>query len=347
MFKVATLAVAAGALMVLCGWSTPAAAQSAEEEVAKQTARLISNAIAERVGDDVEVVYAAPGTQGMVTQSSDMLNTVWGTMTYSRVDFDGGFGGSSGVDIFLGTVGFDHRFDNFIPGISVTGAYANVDQTTGSSAGATVSPYLGYIVNDWFFLNGLVGVSMSNADIGGGDSDSVGVFTEEDANAVWHSGNWLVTGKAGHRFRHSRDHEDGFGSTDSDANTVLAGGKAGYRVDSCAAALCRRPVRVQFQRGRAGRRFRLPDGRFRHAGCAGLLDGPVRPGRGARRRDHELQRHLAGALPVLTRTSSRVGDGDTRHGCVGDGPARVATAASGDQLDQMRRGLPQLSVVVG
>ena len=231
MFKVATLAVAAGALMALCGWSTPAAAQSAEEEVAKQTARLISNAIAERVGDDVEVVYAAPGTQGMVTESSDMLNTVWGTMTYNRVDFDGGFGGSSGVDIFLGTVGYDHRFDNFIPGISVTGAYANVDQTTGSSAGATVSPYLGYIVNDWFFLNGLVGVSMSNADIGGGDSDSVGVFTEEDANAVWHSGNWLVTGKAGHRFRHSRDHEDGFGSTDSDANTVLVGGKVGYRVD--------------------------------------------------------------------------------------------------------------------
>jgi hypothetical protein len=197
MYKVATLAVAAGALMVLYGWSAPAAAQSAEEEVAKQTARLISDAIAKRVGDDVDVIYAAPGSQGMVAESADMLNTVWGTLTYNRVDFDGGFGGSSGVDIFLGTVGFDHRFDNFIPGISVTGAYANVDQTTGSSLGATVSPYLGYIVNDWFFLNGLVGVSMSNADIGGGDSDSLGVFTEEDANAVWHSGNWLAPGRPG------------------------------------------------------------------------------------------------------------------------------------------------------
>jgi hypothetical protein len=232
MYKFATLAVAAGALWGLCNWSVPAAAQSAEEEVAKQTARLISDAIAKRVGDDVGVVYAAPGSQGMVTATDDMLNTVWGTLTYNRVDFDGGFGGSSGVDIFLATVGFDHRFDDFIPGISVTGAYANVDQTSGSSEGATVSPYLGYIVNDWFFLNGLVGVSMSNADIGGGDSDSLGVFTEEDANAVWHSGNWLVTGKAGHRFRHSRDHEDGFGSTDSDANTLLAGGKAGYRIDT-------------------------------------------------------------------------------------------------------------------
>jgi hypothetical protein len=114
----------------------------------------------------------------------------------------------------------------------VTGAYATVDQTTGSSAGATISPYLGYIINDWFFLNGLVGVSLSNADIGGGDSDSVGVFTEEDANVVWRSGNLLATGKAGHRFRHSTDHEDGFGSTDSDANTLLGGGKVGYRIDT-------------------------------------------------------------------------------------------------------------------
>ncbi len=232
MYKFATLAVAAGALMGLCNWSVPAAAQSAEEEVAKQTARLISDAIANRVGDDVEDVYAAPGTQGMVTESGDMLNTVWGTLTYNRVEFDGGFGGSDGVDIFLVTVGYDHRFGDFIPGISVTGAYATVDQTSGSSEGATVSPYLGYIINDWLFLNGLVGVSTSSADIGGGDSDSVGVFTEEDANAVWQSGNWLATGKVGHRFRHSRDHQDGFGSSDSDANTALAGGKVGYRIDT-------------------------------------------------------------------------------------------------------------------
>jgi hypothetical protein len=105
MYKLATLAVAAGAFVGLCNWSVPAAAQSAEEEVAKQTARLISDAIAKRVGQDVGVVYVAPGQQGMATESADLLNTVWGTMTYNRVDFEGGtFGGSSGVDIFLGTV---------------------------------------------------------------------------------------------------------------------------------------------------------------------------------------------------------------------------------------------------
>ena len=233
MYKFATLAVAAGALWGLCNWSVPAAAQSAEEEVAKQTARLISDAISKRVGDDVEDVYAAPGTQGMVTKTDDMLNTVWGTLVYNRVDFDGGFGGGSiGADIFLVTVGYDHRFGDFIPGVSVTGAYATVDQTSGSSEGATISPYLGYIINDWLFVNGLVGLSMSNADIGGGDSDSVGVFTEEDINAVWRSGNVIATGKAGHRFRHSRDHQDGFGSTDSDANTALVGGKVGYQIDT-------------------------------------------------------------------------------------------------------------------
>lgn len=233
MYRVVALAIAAGALLGLCNWSMPAAAQGAEEEVAKQTARQISDAISKRVGEDVGVVYAAPGAQGMAEGSGEFLNSAWGTLTYNRVDFDGGaFGGSDGVDIFLGTVGYDHRFDNFIPGISVTGAIATVDDVSGSSDGATISPYLGYIINDWFFLNALVGVSLSNADIGGTDSDSVGVFTEEDANVVWHDGNWLATGKVGHRFRHSRDHEDGLGSTDSDANTLLAGGKVGYRIDT-------------------------------------------------------------------------------------------------------------------
>lgn len=233
MNKLLTLAAAAGALLSMSGWSMPAAAQSAEDEVAKQTARQISDAISKRVGEDVGVVYAAPGAQGMATGSGEFLNSAWGTLTYNRVDFDGGtFGGSDGVDIFLGTVGYDHRFDNFIPGISVTGAIATVDDVSGSSDGATVSPYLGYIINDWFFLNALVGVSLANSDIGGTDSDSTGVFTEEDANVVWHDGNWLATGKVGHRYRHSRDHEDGFGSTDSDANTLLTGGKVGYLVDN-------------------------------------------------------------------------------------------------------------------
>ena len=233
MYKFATVAVAAGALLGLCNWSTPAAAQGAEEEVAKQTARLISDAISRRVGEDVGVVYAAPGTQGMATESADLLNTAWGTLTYNRVDVDGGFaGGGGGVDIFLGTVGYDHRFDAFIPGISVTGAIAGVDQVSGTSDTATISPYLGYIINDYFFLNALVGLSLGTSDIGGLDSDSTGVFTEEDANVVWRDGNWLATGKAGHRFRHTRSHADGFGSTDSDANTALVGGKIGYKIDT-------------------------------------------------------------------------------------------------------------------
>jgi len=233
MFKFATLATAAGALVGFCTWYTPAAAQSAEEEVAKQTARLISDAIARRVGEDVGVVYAAPGTEGMATESGDLLNTAWGTLTYDRVDVDGGFaGGGGGVDIFLGSVGYDHRFDAFIPGISVTGAIAGVDHVSGTSDTATISPYLGYVINDYFFVNGLVGLSLGNSDIGGLDSDSTGVFTEEDANFVWRDGNWLATAKAGHRFRHTTSHADGFGSTDSNAHTLLGGGKIGYKIDT-------------------------------------------------------------------------------------------------------------------
>src|SRR5262249_15619661 len=143
MHKLVTLAVATGALLGVVGRSMPAVAQSAEDEVAKQTARQISDAISKRVGEDVGVVYAAPGAQGMATGSGEFLNSAWSTLTYNRVDFDGDtFGGAGGINIFLGTLGYDHRFDNFIPGISVTGDHAKVDHIDGSSDGATVSPYL-------------------------------------------------------------------------------------------------------------------------------------------------------------------------------------------------------------
>ena len=70
MYKLVTLAIAAGALLGLCSRSVPALAQSAEEEVAKQTARQISDAISKRVGEDVGVIYAAPGAQGMAAMAS-------------------------------------------------------------------------------------------------------------------------------------------------------------------------------------------------------------------------------------------------------------------------------------
>jgi hypothetical protein len=159
MYKLVTLAIAAGALRA-CSRSIFVGTKR-RRGIAKQTARQISDAFSSGSAK-MWGHLCRPGRAGHGDRVSEFLNSAWGTLTYNRVDFDGGtFGGSDGVNIFLGTVGYDHRFDNFIPGISVTGAHAKVDDVTGSSDGATVSPYLGYIVNDWFFLNALVGLSLS------------------------------------------------------------------------------------------------------------------------------------------------------------------------------------------
>jgi hypothetical protein len=209
------------------GWQDSAQAQSSEEEVARQTARLISDAIGRRVGEDVDTVYAPTTVEEEAAPGDDLLNTVWATVTYNRIDIDDGPGG---IDIFLGTVGYDRKFGSFIPGVSVTGAGAWVDDISGSSATATVSPYAAYIFNDYLFVHGIVGFSFGDSDIGGIDSESVGIFTEEDINGVLKEGNWRLGGKVGHRFTWNEFDPDGAPSDDSTAHTLLAGAKVGYQV---------------------------------------------------------------------------------------------------------------------
>jgi hypothetical protein len=225
-----SLAAAAFALLAgSFGWQGSAQAQSSEEEVARQTARLISDAIGRRVGEDVGVTYAPVKVEEEAAPpSEDLLNTVWATATYNRIEIDDGPGG---IDIFLGTVGYDRRFGSFVPGVSVTGAIADVDDISGSSGTATVSPYAAYIFNDYFFVHGIVGFSFGDSDIGGFDSESFGIFTEEDANVVYKTGNWRLGGKAGHRFTYNEFDPDGGPSDDATAHTLLAGAKVGYQVD--------------------------------------------------------------------------------------------------------------------
>src|SRR5262249_36935070 len=159
MRRFALLAAAVAALIGSAGWEHRAKAQSAEEEVARQTARLISDAIGRRVQEDVGVVYAAPPEQE-AAPPEELLNTVWATATYNRIEFDDAPGG---IDIFLGTIGYDHKFGSFIPGISVTGSGFDVDDVDASGQGATVSPYAAYVFNDYFFVHGLVGFSVGSS----------------------------------------------------------------------------------------------------------------------------------------------------------------------------------------
>jgi len=222
------LAAAVAALIGSVGWEHRAKAQSAEEEVARQTARLISDAIGRRVQEDVGVVYAPPAVEGETAPSEELLNTVWATATYNRIEFDNAPGG---IDIFLGTAGYDHKFGSFIPGISVTGSGFEVDDIDASGQSATVSPYAAYVFNDFFFVHALVGFSLGSSEFVGLDSDTFGIFTEEDANLVFKEGNWRFSGKAGHRFAWNEFDPDIGSSEHSTAHTLLAGAKVGYQID--------------------------------------------------------------------------------------------------------------------
>lgn len=208
-----------------------ALAQTAEEEVARQTARLISEAISTRVGEDVEDVYA-PAAEEAGAAPEALPNTIWGSITYNRVDLDAD---GPGIDIFLTTLGYDRRLGSFIPGVSVTGSYATPDDFGGVDGGnlntATLSPYLAYIINNFLFVNGLVGLSLGSFDNPAGDADTLGVFTQEEINAAFAEDNWRFGIKAGHRFTYNEFDPDAGTSTDSTANTIIAGGKVGHRFD--------------------------------------------------------------------------------------------------------------------
>lgn len=212
--------------------SGSALAQSAEEEVARQTARLISEAIGSRIGEDVEAVTVAPAEEAAGAAPEEMPNTVWGSLTYNRVDFDDADGG---VDIFLTSLGYDRRFGSFIPGVSLTGSFASVDDIAGVDGGnlnsATLSPYLAYIVNEYLFVNGLVGLSLGSFDNPLGDADLLGVFTQEEINGVFAEGDWRFNGKVGHRFSYSEIDPEAGPSSDSTSHTIIAGAKVGHHFD--------------------------------------------------------------------------------------------------------------------
>lgn len=225
-------AAAVTIVMGMCCASAPVLAQSPEEEVARQTARLISEAIGSRIGEDVEAITVAPAAEEAGAAPEEMPNTVWGSLTYNRVDIEDA---DAGIDIFLTSIGYDRRFGSFIPGVSVTGSYAAPDDIAGVDGGnlnsATLSPYLAYIINEYLFVNGLVGLTLGSFDHPLGDADLLGVFTQEEINGVLAEGNWRFNGKVGHRFSYSEFDPEAGPSTDSTSHTIVAGAKVGHRFD--------------------------------------------------------------------------------------------------------------------
>lgn len=178
----ATTALVAAAL--------PHAAAANSEEAQKQATRLISQAIADRIG---ETNAPEPGAPALDAGS----RSAWGLLSTTQLDFSGGGGGE--MDLYLGTAGFDGKVSEKAL-IGISASYYTIDGPFESDA-LSISPYFGYIVNDHFFWSGLAAVSFTDsssiAGVGGGDSTAV--FGELAANVHTTSGAWTWRGKAAYR----------------------------------------------------------------------------------------------------------------------------------------------------
>ena len=166
--------------------SSVAFAQNAQEEVNKQIAKLIGDAISNRVSTKA---LDAVG-QGAANAEK---NALWGSYTRLRVDFSGaGFNGDSRSNAYV--AGYDRDVtENFIAGVAVN----YVD--SGGSIGAFsidahsqgISPYLTYLFTKNIF--GIVRLDYNESSGGGFRIESYGAAAS--INGVYRSGDLVGKGR--------------------------------------------------------------------------------------------------------------------------------------------------------
>jgi hypothetical protein len=211
-------------------------AQSADEEVVKQTTRQISDSIARRV------------SASAVAAIEDQALNAWATLSYNTLEVDAGGGGDSDSDIYQGVFGVDRKFGSFYFGLAGAYSYSETDGgggAVGSDVDAdsyTIAPYAGYSFSKNFFAVLLAGYSISESDGGAatGDTDVDTFFTDLSLNSVHVVEQYILKAKAGWRYSDSDADVDvvapggmagGFAAGgDSESHILYLGGEVGYRI---------------------------------------------------------------------------------------------------------------------
>ena len=200
----------------LAGASSAAFAQNAQEEVNKQIAKLIGDAISNRVS--AKALDAAG--QG---PASAEKNALWGSYTRLNVDFSAfGFTGDSRSNMYV--AGYDRDVTaNFIAGVAV-----NYVDSSFSGAGFSadahskgLSPYLTYLFTKNIF--GMLRLDYNESSGGGATIESYGAAAS--INGVYRSGDLVGRGRL--EVGTTKSNSAALGGTQS--TTIFAGdGELGY-----------------------------------------------------------------------------------------------------------------------
>jgi len=174
--------------------------------------------------------------------------TGWIAPSYTTIDFNDL---DANIDIYQFVGGIDKRLGSFYAGASAGYARTEPDffGLESGTDNASFSPYAAYLINDNVFVTGIAGYAREEFDddddrsLFNIDPSADTAFTDLSVTGVLPLSQWVVTGRAGHRFAYTKlvdvpsvfvidDFEIPVAiDDDSFVNTLYVTGEVGYRIE--------------------------------------------------------------------------------------------------------------------
>ena len=216
--------------------------ESPNEETLPEITRQGSAALAQRLNSGMVAAYensmqANNGNKiaASADRNSFLPDDIWAVTNITQISNDQG--AQRDVDIYQMVAGFDKMFGNFIVGSAITYAHNENEQgrtrTTGDTVG--VMPYMAYRITNYLFASTALGYNYThtNAVNNGSDIDTNEFISETNLNLFKVINSFIVKGRAGFRYKHTKTQleKDPSGRDDSfDELTWIGDIEFGYKV---------------------------------------------------------------------------------------------------------------------
>lgn len=210
----------AASVAAVTSLGTGAVWATAQDEVDKQVAKLLGDAVAKRVASAVIAEQTAGAAAGG-------LNNVYASYGRNTVGFNaGGVNSTSNTDILVG--GYDRNLtDKLVLGAAVNGSRTSTSNNTGVAAagfsGSGIQPYAAYVFTKNFFV---IGKLTYGEGSGGGTSvnfNGGGI----SLNGLGRWDNFVLKGRAEVNGSRARSTTAGL-TTNSNSTSTALDGEAGY-----------------------------------------------------------------------------------------------------------------------